>query len=410
MERQIDKYVELVIQKGINIQKGQILVISSPVEVYDFTKKLVKQAYELGASEVVVHWNDEVVGKYKYVYGAEDIFDTFPEWQKESMEYYRKKGAAFLSVYATDPDILKEVDKTRVARFQKAKSLALKEYYENVMGNSNQWCVISVPTQAWAKRVFPELSIEVAISEMWKLILKIVRADKENPILEWENHLNTLKARMDYLNKKRFAKLIYRNSLGTNLEIGLPEGHKWISGGEKSKAGVEFVANIPTEEIFTMPHREKVNGVVVSSKPLIYGGSVIDKFTLTFKDGEVINYSAEIGEEILGKLLSMDENSKYLGEVALVEYDSPISKSERVFYNTLFDENASCHLAFGGAYPVCLENSEGQSEEELKERGMNNSLTHEDFMIGTEDMEIVGIDSEGRETTIMKNGNFVFTL
>lgn len=410
MERQIDKYVELVIQKGINIQKGQILVISSPVEVYDFTRKLVKQAYELGASEVVVHWNDEVVGKYKYVYGAEDIFDTFPEWQKESMEYYRKKGAAFLSVYATDPDILKEVDKTRVARFQKAKSLALKEYYENVMGNSNQWCVISVPTQAWAKRVFPELSIEVAISEMWKLILKIVRADKENPILEWENHLNTLKARMDYLNKKRFAKLIYRNSLGTNLEIGLPEGHKWISGGEKSKAGVEFVANIPTEEIFTMPHREKVNGVVVSSKPLIYGGSVIDKFTLTFKDGEVINYSAEVGEEILGKLLSMDENSKYLGEVALVEYDSPISKSERVFYNTLFDENASCHLAFGGAYPVCLENSEGQSEEELKERGMNNSLTHEDFMIGTEDMEIVGIDSEGRETTIMKNGNFVFTL
>lgn len=410
MERQIDKYVELVIQKGINIQKGQILVISSPVEVYDFTRKLVKQAYELGASEVVVHWNDEVVGKYKYVYGAEDIFDTFPEWQKESMEYYRKKGAAFLSVYATDPDILKEVDKTRVARFQKAKSLALKEYYENVMGNSNQWCVISVPTQAWAKRVFPELSTEVAISEMWKLILKIVRADKENPILEWENHLNTLKARMDYLNKKRFAKLIYRNSLGTNLEIGLPEGHKWISGGEKSKAGVEFVANIPTEEIFTMPHREKVNGVVVSSKPLIYGGSVIDKFILTFKDGEVINYSAEVGEEILGKLLSMDENSKYLGEVALVEYDSPISKSERVFYNTLFDENASCHLAFGGAYPVCLENSEGQSEEELKERGMNNSLTHEDFMIGTEDMEIVGIDSEGRETIIMKNGNFVFTL
>ena len=410
MERQIDKYVELVIQKGINIQKGQILVISSPVEVYDFTRKLVKQAYELGASEVVVHWNDEVVGKYKYVYGAEDIFDTFPEWQKESMEYYRKKGAAFLSVYATDPDILKEVDKTRVARFQKAKSLALKEYYENVMGNSNQWCVISVPTQAWAKRVFSELSTEVAISEMWKLILKIVRADKENPILEWENHLNTLKARMDYLNKKRFAKLIYRNSLGTNLEIGLPEGHKWISGGEKSKAGVEFVANIPTEEIFTMPHREKVNGVVVSSKPLIYGGSVIDKFTLTFKDGEVINYSAEVGEEILGKLLFMDENSKYLGEVALVEYDSPISKSERVFYNTLFDENASCHLAFGGAYPVCLENSEGQSEEGLKERGMNNSLTHEDFMIGTEDMEIVGIDSEGRETTIMKNGNFVFTL
>lgn len=278
------------------------------------------------------------------------------------------------------------------------------------MGNSNQWCVISVPTKAWARRVFPELKEEFAIAEMWKLILKIVRADRENPILEWEKHLSMLKARMDYLNSKKFIKLIYRNSLGTNLEIELPEGHKWISGGEKSKSGVEFVANIPTEEIFTMPHRDGVNGVVVSSKPLIYGGSTINHFTLTFKDGKVVEYSAKVGEEILGKLLDIDENSRYLGEVALVEYDSPISKSEKVFYNTLYDENASCHLALGGAYPVCLENSENQSEEELKARGMNNSLIHEDFMIGTEDMEIVGVDLEGNETLVMKDGNFAFTI
>lgn len=410
MEKQIEKYVELVITKGINIQKGQILVISSPVETYDFTRKLVEKAYQLGASEVVTHWSDEVCGKYRYTYGADEIFDIFLEWQKESMEYYRKKGAAFLSVYAADPDILKEVDKTRVARFQKAKSLALKEYYENVMGNSNQWCVMSVPTKAWARRVFPELKEEFAILEMWKLILKIVRADRENPILEWEKHLSMLKARMDYLNSKRFTKLIYKNSLGTNLEVELPEGHKWISGGEKSKSGVEFVANIPTEEIFTMPHRDRVNGVVVSSKPFIYGGSTINHFTLTFKDGKVVEYSAKVGEEILGKLLDTDENSRYLGEVALVEYDSPISKSEKVFYNTLYDENASCHLALGGAYPVCLEDSENQSEEELKARGMNNSLIHEDFMIGTEDMEIIGVDLEGNETLIMKDGNFAFTI
>lgn len=410
MEKQIEKYVELIITKGINIQKGQILVISSPVETYDFTRKLVEKAYQLGASEVITHWNDEVCGKYRYTYGADEIFDIFPEWQKESMEYYRKKGAAFLSVYAADPDILKEVDKTRIARFQKAKSLALKEYYENVMGNSNQWCVISIPTRAWAKRVFPELKEEFAILEMWKLILKIVRTDKENPILEWEKHLSILKARMNYLNSKKFTKLIYKNSLGTNLEIELPEGHKWISGGEKSKSGVEFVANIPTEEIFTMPHRDRVNGVVVSSKPFIYSGSTINHFTLTFKDGKIVEYSAKVGEEILGKLLDTDENSKYLGEVALVEYDSPISKSEKVFYNTLYDENASCHLALGGAYPVCLENSENQSEEELRARGMNNSLIHEDFMIGTEDMEIIGIDSEGNETLVMKDGNFAFTI
>ena len=278
------------------------------------------------------------------------------------------------------------------------------------MGNSNQWCVVSVPTKAWAMRVFPKLREEFAIAEMWKLILKIVRADKENPILEWEKHLAMLKGRMDYLNNKNFKKLIYKNSLGTNLEIELPEGHKWISGGEKSKSGVEFVANIPTEEIFTMPHRDRVNGIVVSSKPLIYGGSVINHFSLTFKDGKVVEYSAQTGEEILGKLLDMDEGARYLGEVALVEYDSPISKSEKVFYNTLFDENASCHLALGGAYPTCISGSENQSEEELKNRGMNNSLTHEDFMIGTADMEIIGVDSEGNETLIMKDGNFAFTI
>lgn len=410
MEKHIENYVELVIKKGVNIQKGQILVINSPVETFDFTRRLTKKAYELGASEVVVHWYDEICGKYKYLYGEDEIFDIFPEWQKESLEYYRKKGAAFLSVYASDPDVLKDVNKDRVARFQRAKSIALKEYYNNLMGNHNQWSVVSVPTKAWATRVFPELKEEFAIEEMWKLILNIVRADKENPILEWEKHLSTLKARMEYLNSKKFEKLIYKNSLGTNLEIGLPDGHRWIGGGEEAKSGVYFVANMPTEEIFTMPHREKVNGTVVSSKPFIYGGSVINHFSLTFKEGKVVEYSAKIGEENLGKLLDMDENSRYLGEVALVEYNSPISKSEKIFYNNLYDENASCHLALGGAYPVCLEGSENFSEEELKAKGMNDSLIHEDFMIGTEDMEIIGVDSKGNETIIMKDGNFAFTL
>lgn len=410
MEKEIKNYVELIISKGINIQKGQILVVNSSVETYAFTRQVVNEAYKQGAGEVVVHWNDEVCGKYRYLYGDDEIFDIFPEWQKESLEYYRKKGAAFLSIYANDPDILKDVDADRVARQQKAKSVALKEYYENVMGNSNQWSVVSVPTQAWANRVFPELKDEYAMSELWKLILNIVRADKENPILEWEKHLNNLKERTAFLNDKKFKKLIYKNSNGTNLEIELPENHKWISGGEESKSGVYFVANIPTEEIFTMPHRDKVNGIVVSSKPLIYGGNTINQFRLKFVNGKVVEYSAEVGEEILGKLLNTDESSSYLGEVALVEYNSPISNSRKIFYNTLYDENASSHLALGGAYPVCIEGSENLSEEELKERGMNISLVHEDFMIGTEDMEIIGVDSQGNEITIMKDGNFAFTI
>lgn len=407
MQKQIDNYVELIIKKGINIQKDQVLVINSPVETFEFTRKLVKKAYELGASEVVIHWNDEVSGRYRYLYGEDEIFDIFPNWQKESLEYYRKKGAAFLSVYANNPDILKDVDSSRVARQQKAKSIALKEYYENVMGNSNQWCVISVPTVAWSKKVFPELDEELAIEKLWQLILNIVRADREKPIFEWEKHLENLQKRTTYLNEKRFVKLIYKNSIGTNLEIGLPKDHKWISGGEKSKTGVYFVANIPTEEIFTMPHRERVNGVVVSSKPLIYGGNVIDNFRLKFIDGKVSEYSAQVGEEVLEKLLNTDEGARYLGEVALVEYNSPISRSKKIFYNTLYDENASCHLALGGAYPVCIEGSEELSEENLKVKGMNTSLVHEDFMIGTEDMEIKGIDEKGEETIIIKDGNFI---
>lgn len=410
MEKAIEKYVELVIKKGINLQKGQILVINSPVETFEFTRELTAKAYEVGASEVVVNWFDEISLKYKYLYGEDKIFDIFPEWQKEFYEYYRKKGAAFLSIYSTDPDVLKDVDKNRVARYEKAKGIALKEYRDNIMENSNQWSVVSIPTKAWARRVFPELKEEFAINEMWKLILHIVRADKEDPILEWENHLNILKNRMDYLNSKKFEKLIYKNSLGTNLEIGLPEGHRWISGGENSKEGVYFVANIPTEEIFTMPHREKVNGVVVSTKPLIYGGSTIKDFTLKFVDGKIVEYSAKVGEEILGKLLDIDENSRYLGEVALVEFKSPISQSKKIFYNNLYDENASCHLALGAAYPVCLEKSEGLGEEELLEKGMNISMIHEDFMIGSEDMEIIGVDKNGEETLLMKDGNFVFTI
>lgn len=409
MKNKIENYAKLVIKKGINIQNNQILVINSPVECVEFTRLLVKEAYLLGAKEVVVHWNDEITEKYRYIYGAEEIFDSYPEWKKESLEYYRKKGAAFLSVYASDPQLLKDVEPQRIAKSAKAKSVALKKYYENVMGNSNQWCVVSVPTKAWAKAIFKDCDENLAISRLWTLILKIVRADKENPILEWEKHLLTLKNSVEFLNEKKFRKLRYRNSLGTNLEIELPINHKWLGGAEKSKVGVEFVANIPTEEVFTLPKKTGVNGVVYSSKPLIYGGNIIDNFMLEFKDGKVVNYQAKQGENVLKELLDTDENAKYLGEVALVQYDSPISNSNTVFFNTLFDENASCHLALGSAYPVCLEGAQDLGKEELEKLGVNVSLIHEDFMIGTSDLEIVGIDAEGKEVYIMKNGNFVFT-
>lgn len=410
MKREIENYVELAIKVGINLQQGQTLVINSPVETADFTRKLVEFAYKTGAKEVVVNWGDELCGKYKYLYGAEEIFDIYPQWQAQEMIDYAKKGAAFLSVYATDPELLKDVDQNRIARYQKARSTALKEYYARVMNNCNQWCIVAVPTEGWAKKVYPELSQEGRMLKLWRDIFSIVRADREDPIEEWKKHLNSLKSAMEYLNKMQFRKLKYRNSLGTDLEIGLPEGHIWTAGGETSQDGVYFVANMPTEEIFTLPKKDEVNGIVYSSKPFSYGGNLIENFCLRFENGKVVEAKAEKGGEVLENLLNSDSGSRYLGEVALVPYDSPISNSNTIFYNTLFDENASCHLALGQAYPICLQNGGTMSEEELRTHGVNISMVHEDFMVGTSDLEIVGIDKEGNETTIMKDGNFVFTL
>lgn len=400
------KYMELIIKKGINIQKGQYLVITSPVESYEFTRELTKIAYECGAGEVVVNWGDEIVDKYKYHYGKLELFSEFPAWKKSFFEETLVRGGAVLNIYSSDPDLLKDVDKEKISTFNKTKGLALRDYYDRVMGNEVQWCVVSVPTTAWSKKIFPNLDEEKAMEKLWELILNITRADRENPILAWEEHLLKLRNVRDYLNSMNFDKLIYKNSNGTDLEIGLPEGHIWVTGKEKNKNGVEFVANIPTEEIFTMPHRDRVNGTVVSTKPLIYGGNMIDKFRLVFKDGKVVEYSAEVGETTLEKLLNIDENSKFLGEVALVEDNSPISNTDTVFFNTLFDENASCHLAFGQAYSVCIKDGDKLSEKEMAEKGVNVSITHEDFMIGNGNMEIIGVDKNGDKVMIMKNGNY----
>lgn len=410
MRKEIENYIELAIKIGINLQQGQILVINSPVETADFTRKVVETAYKAGAKEVVVNWADEMCGKYRYIYGAEEIFDTYPKWQSQVMIDYAKDGAAFLSIYSVDPELLKDVNQDRIARYQRARSTALKEHYARIMNNSNQWCVIAVPTAGWSRKIYPDLSPEEREEKLWKEILSIVRADRENPVEEWNRHLDRLKGAMEYLNSRKFRKLRYRNSLGTDLEIGLPEGHIWTAGGETSQEGVYFVANMPTEEIFTLPKKDEVNGVVYSSKPLSYGGNLIENFSLRFENGKVVEAKAEKGGEVLENLLNSDSGSRYLGEVALVPYDSPISNSNTIFYNTLFDENASCHLALGQAYPICLENGGNMGEDELKANGVNISMVHEDFMVGTADLEIIGIDSDGQETVIMKNGNFAFTL
>ena len=404
----LKKYAKLAIYQGVNVQKNQTLVISSPIECAKFTRMLVEEAYIKGAKEVVVQWNDELTGKLKYKYSPMEVFETVPEWVKESRLSYAKEGACFLSISASDPELLKDVDPKKVATFRKASSIASREFSSRLMSNENAWSIVSIPTVGWAKKVFPNVSEDEAVEKLWDAIFKIVRVDSQDPVKAWEEHKNTLKKNMDFLNSKRFKSLHYTNSLGTDLIIQLPEKHLWAGGAEFTQDGTEFIANMPTEEIFSMPKKTGVNGKVVSSMPLNYGGNLINNFSLTFKDGKVVDFSAEEGYETLKNLLDTDEGAKYLGEVALVPYNSPISNSNIIFFNTLYDENASCHLAFGKAYSLCIKDGEKMSEEELLKEGANDSLTHVDFMIGTKDLQITGTTYDNEKFDIFVNGNWAF--
>jgi len=402
----LEKYAELTVKTGINIQKDQILVVNSPIECSAFTRIIAEVAYKAGARDVVINWNDELFSKIRYLHAPEEVFEEFPQWQRDYYLSYVRRGAAFLTISASDPELLKDADPERISKAQKTRNNALTEYRERIMGNKNAWCVVSIPTASWAKKVFPEISEDEAMERLWEIIFKTVRADQKDPVASWEQHKSNLKKGMDFLNASKFKLLHFKNSLGTDLRVELPKGHIWLGGSEVTPEGVEFIANMPTEEVFTLPEKTGVNGKVVSSMPLNYNGQLIEDFSLTFKEGKIVNFDAVKGYETLKKLIETDEGAAYLGEVALVPYDSPISKFDILFYNTLFDENASCHLAIGKAYPVCLEDSENKSKEELINMGMNDSLVHEDFMIGTRDLNITGITEEGKEIVVFRDGNF----
>lgn len=404
----LEKYADLIVKTGVNIQQGQTLIISSPIECASFARMISQVAYQAGARDVVMNWKDELFSKIRFLQAPEQVFEEFPEWQKEFYTSYVRQGAAFVHIAASDPELLKDVDPDRVAKVQKTSNLALQEYRERIMSHKNAWCIVSIPTKSWAKKVFPDLSEDQAVEELWEAIFKTVRVDTENPVAAWDHHKENLKVSADFLNSNQFKFLRYTNSLGTDLEIELPEGHIWLGGSEFTPEGVEFIANMPTEEVFTLPKKTGVNGIVVSSMPLNYNGNLIEQFSMTFKDGKVVDFTAEKGYEVLKKLIETDEGSCYLGEVALVPYDSPISNAKILYFNTLFDENASCHLAIGKAYPICIKNGETMNKEEMEKAGVNDSLTHVDFMIGTQDLEIIGITSAGVEMPVFKNGNFSF--
>ncbi|WP_202080907.1 aminopeptidase [Caldalkalibacillus salinus] len=405
-ETNLQKYAELAVKVGVNIQQGQTLVINAPIEASDFVHKVTKTAYQAGAKNVHVEWNDETLTLLKFQHAPDEAFTAFPTWKAKGFEEMAEDDAAFLTIHASNPDLLKEVDPKKVATANKTRAKAMYTFSTYIKSSKVSWSIVSVPTKDWAKKIFPDVSEKARIEKLWQSIFSITRVDQDDPVHAWHQHLETLKSKVEYMNDKKFAKLHYSGP-GTDLSIELPQGHVWLGGGEKSQNGVFTVPNMPTEEIFTMPHKDGVNGTVKSTKPLNYSGNLIDEFQLTFKDGKVVDFDAEQGYNILKDLLDTDEGARRLGEVALVPHSSPISQSGLIFYNTLYDENASSHLALGATYPNCIEGGTKMDKEDLAQKGGNDSLIHVDFMMGSAEMNVDGETLDGQRIALMRNGEWV---
>jgi aminopeptidase len=407
-QRRLEQFAELAVRVGCNIQPDQILRVVAPVEMAAFAQLCVEAAYKAGAKYVMVDYRDEITKKLHFDYASTETLCEVPQYKLEEMNYMIDSNIASLTIFAETPGLLKDVDPQKMQASMMAFSQKMKPIRDYFMGNHGQWCIISVPTVGWATKVFPELSPEAAIEKLWDAILLTVRVDGVNdPVAAWHQHNEKMATNNQKLNDYNFKYLKFKNSLGTDLTLYLAEGHRWCGGSELSTKGVRFNPNIPTEESFSMPFKTKVDGKVVATKPLSYQGQLIEDFYLVFKDGKVVEYDAKGAKDTLTNLLQFDEGSSYLGEVALISHDSPISNINLLFYNTLFDENASCHLALGAAYPMNIKDHSSYTEEELFAKGMNKSMEHEDFMFGSACMQIYGVTFDDQEVQIFKDGNFI---
>ncbi len=352
-QEKLENYADLAVRVGVNIQPGQTLFVRTPLFAAPFVRAVAKKAYEAGAKHVRVEWADEELTRLKYKLAPEEAFSEYPEWQANTLVQEAENNAAFLSITGGNPDLLKDVNPERVATANKTAGAANSTFRSYIQSDKVSWSIVAVPSVGWAEKVFPEATGEEAVSKLWEAIFAATRMNEKDPVAAWKKHLATLDEKMTLLNEKHFYALHY-TAKGTDLTIELPQTHIWASGGSTSKAGTDFVANMPTEEVFSAAKKDGVNGTVTSTKPLNYGGTLITNFTLTFENGKVVNFSAEQGEETLKRLLDTDEGARSIGEVALVPHRSPISDTNIIFYNTLFDENASNHLALVAPTPLIL--------------------------------------------------------
>ncbi|KIL34781.1 peptidase M29 [Cohnella kolymensis] len=406
-EQRLKQYAALAVEVGVNVQRGQTLMITAPIEAAAFVRQAVRRAYEIGANHVHVEWTDEDVTRARFELASEEALAEFPSWRVNPRVEMAEGGAAFLYVVGDSPDLLKGIDSTRIAAANKAAGTAMIPFKKFQMNNDVAWAIIAVPSRAWADKVFPDVEESRRVDALWEAIFAATRVSNGNPVDNWREHADTLTGKAARLNERKYKALHYR-APGTDLTVGLPEGHIWVAAGSRNAKGTEFIANIPTEEVFTSPLRGSVNGKVTSSKPLSYAGKLIDNFSFTFQDGKIVDVNAEKEYDALKRLVDTDDGSHYLGEVALVPHRSPISDTNIVFYNTLFDENAACHLAIGMAFPFCMEGGREMSKEQLAERGLNNSITHVDFMIGREDLDIDGVLADGTTEPVFRAGNWAF--
>lgn len=403
----LKKLAELSVKVGVNVQPGQLVVINTPICAAEFARSIAEEAYKLKAGNVIVNYRDEVLSRLYYQHASDETLQEVPDYEIEKLKYYVEKGACLISIASSNPYALKGISPEKMVLSRRAMGPKTEFFDDFVSSSRTQWLVVSYPNLTWAKTVFKDLDDEAALDKLYDSIMDASRVTMENDVIQdFKKHLDNLEKRSQYLNSLNLEALHFKNDLGTDLFVTLAEDHVFAGGKEMSEKGIMFAPNIPTEEIFTMPFKTKVNGTVVSTKPLNYQGNLIKDFKLNFVNGKVVNYEAKEGLETLKSLIELDEGSSYLGEVALISYDSPISRMNILFNNTLFDENASCHLALGNSYSMNIIGGTKMSLEELEKRGYNKSITHVDFMFGSKDLEVTGILKSGESVKIFEKGNF----
>lgn len=405
---QIDRYAELLIKKGIALRPGQELVVQSPVECADFCRRVVRCAYEARAGHVTVIWSDDKVTRLEYEYVAKSYFEHTPAWKVEQLNGLAEKGASFLFLEGSDPDALQGIDPAKPAAASLARNIDCRAFRDGMDFGRNVWCIAGVPVESWAAKVFPDQPRREAVYNLWMAILQVARADGDDPQAAWDRHNAMFDKNKRTLNEGNFDALRYRSSNGTDLVIGLNKGHIWEGGSSRTVSGTTYFPNIPTEEIFTTPDRTRAEGTVHSALPLVHQGQIVDDFWMRFEGGRVVEFDAARGRDVLQKIIETDENAGRLGECALISKNTPIRETGLLFFDTLYDENASCHLALGMGFPECIEGGYDMSAEELEAHGVNRSHTHVDFMIGADDLDIWGVRADGTEEPIFVCGQWAW--